>query len=39
MPGSRSVVTALILLPAFYNPDAEGERQPIEDEKFIQTAT
>jgi len=38
MTSSRQVVTALILLPTFYNPDVEGNRHPIEDDKFIQTA-
>jgi hypothetical protein len=39
MATSRRVVTALILLPTFYNPDAAGNRHAIEDEKFMQTAT
>lgn len=38
MPRSVDMVTALILLPLSYNPDASGHRQPIEDEKFVATA-
>ena len=32
------VVTALIPLPLFYNPDELGKRDPIEDELFVRTA-
>jgi hypothetical protein len=35
---AEAVVTALIPLPTFYNPDESGERQPVEDEKFTQSA-
>lgn len=35
MPSAK--VTALVYLPVFYNPDASGQRKPIEDEKFILT--
>ena len=31
-------LTVLLRLPVFYNPDAEGHRAPIEDEKFLETA-
>ena len=31
-------VTVLMRLPLFYSPDARGERKPVEDEKFLQTA-
>ena len=32
------IVTALIPLPLFYNPDELGKRDPIEDELFVRTA-
>lgn len=32
------MITALILLPLFYNPDKKGNRKPIEEEKFLTTA-
>ena len=32
------LVTVLIPLPVFYNPDQEGKREPIEDEHFVRTA-
>ncbi len=32
------LVTVLLRLPLFYNPDAQGSRAPVEDEKFMQTA-
>lgn len=38
MPEPSGVVTAMIPLPLFYNPDVEGKRTPIEEEKFEQTA-
>lgn len=31
------LVTVLLRLPPFYNPDAQARREPVEDEKFIQT--
>ena len=31
-------VTVLMRLPVFYNPNAQGYRAPIEDDKFIETA-
>ncbi len=31
-------ITVLMRLPLFYSPDARGERRPVEDEKFLQTA-
>jgi hypothetical protein len=34
----RSVVTALVFLPKFYNPDAEGNRDPVEHVKYERTA-
>jgi hypothetical protein len=33
-----ALLTALIILPVKYNPDPQGTRKPIEDEKFIKTA-
>jgi hypothetical protein len=33
-----ALLTALIILPVTYNPDAEGKHRPVEDEKFILTA-
>ncbi len=36
--GSLAWVTVLLRLPLFYNPDAAGQRVPIEDEKFLETA-
>lgn len=38
MSGRSAVVTALIYLPVFYNPDRQGRRRPIEDAKFCLTA-
>ena len=38
MSGRSVVVTLLIHLPVFYNPDRRGRRRPIEDEKFCLTA-
>ena len=35
---SAGIVTVLMRLPLFYNPDVQGEREPVEDEKFVQTA-
>lgn len=32
-------VTALINFPGFYNPDSEGKRVKIEEDKFETTAT
>ncbi len=32
------MVTVLVPLPRFYNPDAAGNRRPMEDEKFTMTA-
>lgn len=37
MPGVPAVVTVLIPLPVAYNPNAEGHRDLIDDEKFCQT--
>jgi len=31
------VVTALVVLPLFYNPDELGQRRPVEREKFNKT--
>jgi hypothetical protein len=31
-------ITALILLPLFYNPKPGGRRRSVEDEKFVRTA-
>ena len=30
--------TVLLRLPLFYNPDATGHREPVEEEKFLDTA-
>lgn len=35
---SQRMVAALIPLPRFYNPDEQGDRKPVEDEKFVLTA-
>lgn len=32
------VITVLIPLPVLYNPDEAGRQEPVEDEKFEQTA-
>lgn len=32
------IITVLMRLPVFYNPDEGGGRKPVEDEKFVQTA-
>jgi hypothetical protein len=32
------LVTVLLRLPLFYNPDAQGKRDLVEDEKFMRTA-
>ena len=32
------LVTILLRLPLFYNPDAQGKRELVEDEKFMRTA-
>ena len=37
MPAQKKI-TALILLPLFYNPEPGGKRRPVEDEKFVLTA-
>ena len=36
--GTSSWVTVLLRLPLFYNPDASGYRNPVEDGKFLDTA-
>ncbi len=33
-----TVVTVLVPLPMFHNPDSAGNRRPMEDEKFAMTA-
>ena len=38
MSQAEGKITLLMPLPKYYNPDKEGERQPIEDEKFDLTA-
>ena len=38
MAGEPGVITVLIPLPVYYNPDETGRRVPIEDEKFSTTA-
>jgi hypothetical protein len=32
------LVTVLVRLPLFYNPDAQAGRELVEDEKFLRTA-
>ncbi len=32
------LLTVLLRLPLFYNPNDQGGREPVEDEKFMQTA-
>ena len=32
------LITVLMRLPLFYNPDERGHREPVEDQKFVQTA-
>ena len=32
------IITALIHLPLFYNPQEQGTREPVEEEKFVVTA-
>ena len=36
--GSPGWVTVLLRLPLLYNPDPQGTRPPIEEEKFLETA-
>jgi hypothetical protein len=36
--GTSGWITVLLGLPLFYNPDASGRREPVEDEKFLDTA-
>jgi len=36
--GTSGWVTVLLRLPLFYNPDASGRREPVEDAKFLVTA-
>ena len=36
--GTSGWITVLLRLPLFYNPDASGRREPVEDEKFLDTA-
>lgn len=38
MAEKSTIVTALIPLPVTYNPDEQGNRDPVEDEKFVSTA-
>jgi hypothetical protein len=38
MNGPTGWITVLLRLPVFYNPDADGYRAPIEDERFLNTA-
>lgn len=38
MPDKSTPITVLIPLPVYYNANAEGVREPIEDEKFAVTA-
>jgi hypothetical protein len=34
----QPLITVLLRLPIFYNPSPQGRREPVEDEKFLQTA-
>ncbi|SRR6266545_4956864 len=36
--GTSGWITVLLRLPLFYNPDASGRREPVEGEKFLDTA-
>jgi hypothetical protein len=36
--GTSRWITVLLRLPLFYNPDASGHREPVEEEKFLNTA-
>lgn len=36
--GTSGWLTVLVRLPLSYNPDASGHREPVEDEKFLDTA-
>jgi hypothetical protein len=36
--GTSGWVTVLLRLPLFYNPDASGHREPVEEGKFLDTA-
>ena len=36
--GASGWITVLLRLPLFYNADASGHREPVEDEKFLDTA-
>lgn len=36
--GTSRWITVLLRLPLSYNPDASGRREPVEDEKFLDTA-
>ncbi len=37
MEASPRRIVALVILPTTYNPDAQGQRERVEDEKFSQT--
>lgn len=36
--GTSGWITVLLRFPLFYNPDASGHRDPVGDEKFLDTA-
>src|SRR5437867_3964372 len=36
--GTSGWITVLLRLPLFYNPDASGRREPVQKEKFLDTA-
>ncbi len=38
MSAAAGLVTVLLRLPLFYNPDAGGHREPVENESFMRTA-
>lgn len=38
MHSPRAIITVLIPLPLFYNPDKHGARKPVEEHKFTVTA-
>ena len=38
MSRTQAQITVLMPLPVFYNPDSRGQREPVENEKFLATA-
>jgi hypothetical protein len=39
MSAASGLVTVLLRLPLYYNPDAAGQREVVEDETFMRTAS